>query len=108
MLAGFAVWAYTLLLPTFAHTGLVAASFVESGPFGISLLRPQALFSVAFEPLTHGVFWSLLANVFFFIGFSLSRGPKPIERLQANVFVPPELAPLPIFRPLRTSVKTRN
>ena len=106
MLAGFTVWAYTLLLPTFAHTGLVAASFVESGPFGISLLRPQALFSVAFEPLTHGVFWSLLANVSFFIGFSLSRGPKPIERLQANVFVPQELAPLPILRPLRTSLKT--
>ena len=59
MLAGFAVWAYTLLLPTFAHTGYLPASFVENGPFGISLLRPQALFAFAFEPLTHGVFWSL-------------------------------------------------
>ena len=54
MLAGFAVWAYTLLLPSFAHTGYLPASFLEEGLFGISLLRPQALFAFAFEPLTHG------------------------------------------------------
>ncbi len=105
MLAGFAVWAYTLLLPSFAHTGYLPASFLEEGLFGISLLRPQALFAFAFEPLTHGVFWSLLANISFYIAFSLSRAPKPIERLQANVFVPQELTPLPILRPVRTGVR---
>jgi Na+/proline symporter/signal transduction histidine kinase/ActR/RegA family two-component response regulator len=105
MAAGFAVWAYTLLLPSFAHGGYLSASFVEAGPFGVSLLRPQAFFSIAFDPLTHGVFWSLLVNVSFFIGFSLSWAPRPIERLQANVFIPQELAPLPILRPVRTGVK---
>lgn len=104
MLAGYAVWAYTLLLPTFARSGLVPISLVEEGPFGLSLLRPQALFSIAFEPLTHGVFWSIAVNLSIFIAFSLSRGPRPIERLQANVFVPQDLTPLPILRPLRTGV----
>lgn len=104
MIAGFSVWAYTLLLPTFANAGFLPQSIVEFGPFGLSLLRPQALFAIAFEPLTHGVFWSLAANISFFIAFSLSRAPRPIERLQANIFVPPELAPLPILRPVRTSV----
>jgi len=104
MLAGFAIWAYTLLLPTLARTGYLSESFIEFGPWGVSLLRPQALFSIAFEPLTHGVFWSMVANVSFFVGFSLSRSPRPIERLQANVFVPQDLAPLPILRPLRTGV----
>ncbi len=104
MAAGFAVWVYTLLLPTLAEAGLLPIAFIESGPFGMSLLRPQALFAIAFEPFTHGVFWSLAANISFFVAFSLSRAPRPIERLQANIFVPRELAPLPILRPVRTSV----
>jgi Na+/proline symporter/signal transduction histidine kinase len=105
MLAGFAVWGYTLLIPALAHAGYLSGSLIEFGPFGISLLRPQALFAIAFEPLTHGVFWSIAANVSFFVAFSLSRSPKPIERLQANVFVPQDLTPLPILRPLRTGVQ---
>ena len=32
--AGFAVWAYTLPLPSLVGTGFVPASFVEDGPFG--------------------------------------------------------------------------
>jgi PAS domain-containing protein len=78
---------------------------LSKGPFGLSLLRPQALFASDFEPLTHGVFWSVLANIAFYVTFSLSRAPKPIERLQANVFVPQDRTPLPILRPVRTHVK---
>ena len=37
--AGFAVWLYTLLLPSFAKSGWLPASFLEHGPFGIELLR---------------------------------------------------------------------
>ena len=105
MLAGFGVWIYTLLLPTLVEPGYVSASLVELGPFGISLLRPQTLFHFAFEPLSHGVFWSLLANTACFVAFSLSRAPHPVERLQANVFVPQDRTPLPIQRPLRTHVR---
>jgi len=105
MCAGFAVWFYTLLLPTFAASGYLPEGFVSEGPFGLSLLRPQALFAFAFEPLTHGVFWSLAANLSCFIAFSLSRAPRPIERLQAAVFVPQDRAPLPILRPVRTGVR---
>ena len=32
---GFAVWLYTLVLPTLAQLGLVDAGFVDDGPFGI-------------------------------------------------------------------------
>ena len=104
MAAGFAIWAYTLLLPTFATAGLLPVGLVENGPWGISVLRPQALFSLAFDPLIHGVFWSLAVNVAFYVGFSLTRAPRPIERLQANIFVPLELAPLPILKPIRTGI----
>jgi signal transduction histidine kinase len=104
MLAGFALWVYTLLLPTFAQSGLIPAHFLENGPFGFWLLRPQALFSLAFDPLTHGVFWSLSINVATYVLVSLSRAPEPIERLQANIFVPSELSPAPGLRLWRTSV----
>ena len=104
MTSGFAIWVYTLLLPTFAQSGLISDTFLESGPFGLWLLRPQALFSLAFDPLTHGVFWSLSVNLAAYILVSLSRAPEPIERLQANIFVPSELSPAPGLRLWRTSV----
>ena len=55
---------------------------------GIWLLRPQALFGLDLPPLAHGVFWSLALNIIAYIGFSLSRAPAAIERVQADLFVP--------------------
>jgi Na+/proline symporter/signal transduction histidine kinase/CheY-like chemotaxis protein len=104
MLSGFAIWVYTLLLPTFAQSGLISDDFMQNGPFGIWLLRPQALFTLAFDPLTHGVFWSLAVNLGAYVIVSLARAPEPIERLQANIFVPAELSPTPGLRLWRTSV----
>src|SRR5207247_10334621 len=43
---GFALWAYTLLLPSFAKSGWLPISFIEQGPFGIALLKPLALFGM--------------------------------------------------------------
>ena len=43
MVAGILVWAYTLLLPSFEDTGFVAASLLAEGPWGMAMLRPQAL-----------------------------------------------------------------
>src|SRR6187401_1692323 len=69
------------------------------------MLRPQHLFGLDVPPLVHGVIWSLLFNVLGYIGFSLHREPSPIERLQANTFVPSDLAPIaPSFRLWRSSV----
>jgi Na+/proline symporter/signal transduction histidine kinase len=104
MLAGFGVWTYTLLVPTFIDAGLGPTSLMTDGPLGIWLLRPQALFSLSFDPLSHGVFWSLLVNVTAFVTLSLTRAPEPIERLQANVFVPTDLSPAPALRLWRTTV----
>ena len=56
-------------------------------------------------PLVHGVAWSLLINILCYIGFSFRRAPTPIERIQANTFVPSDLAPIsPTFRRWRSSV----
>lgn len=104
MAAGFGLWLYTLLLPTFVQSGLFAEAILFDGPFGIEWLRPQSLFYSPADPFLHGVAFSLLANLTCFILFSLTRAPEPSERLQANLFVPQELASTPSFRLWRTHV----
>ena len=105
MSAGILVWGYTLLLPSFADIGFVGGHILTDGPWGIALLRPQHLFGLDMAPLVHGVVWSLSINILAYVGVSLRRAPSPIERLQANLFVPSELAPMaPSFRLWRSSV----
>ena len=105
MIAGFVIWAYTLLLPSFADVGIVSQYILTDGPWHIAALRPQHLFGLEMSPLVHGVIWSLALNILAYIGVSLRREPSPIERLQANVFVPSNLAPIaPSFRLWRSPV----
>ena len=102
---GVAVWAYTLLLPSFVAAGMLDRTILDLGLFGIQDLSPQALFGIDAAPLTHGVFWSLGLNVLAFIGVSLMTSATPIERMQASVFVRSESAPMaPGFRLWRSSV----
>jgi Na+/proline symporter/signal transduction histidine kinase/CheY-like chemotaxis protein len=99
MTAGILVWAYTLLLPSFADIGIIGRHILTDGPWGLTILRPQHLFGLELSPLVHGVVWSLTINILCYVGFSLRQAPKPIERLQANLFVPSELTPItPSFR----------
>ncbi len=105
MTAGFLVWAYTLLLPTLSDIGVIGERILTEGPAGLSMLRPQHLFGLDLPPLVHGVAWSLLINIACYIGFSFRRAPSPIERIQANTFVPSDLTPIsPTFRRWRSSV----
>lgn len=87
LLAGVLVWAYTLLLPSF-EGGALPTSLFENGPWGIAALRPQALFgSVDVDPLVHSLVWSLGINLALFVLVSLMRDQKPLERLQATLFI---------------------
>jgi Na+/proline symporter/signal transduction histidine kinase/CheY-like chemotaxis protein len=105
MTIGILVWAYTLLLPSFADAGLVGSAFLHDGPMGIMALRPQAMMGLDLPPLVHGVVWSLALNVLTYVVFSFTRAPESIERVQADLFVPTGLAPItPSFRLWRSSV----
>lgn len=95
IIAGLAVWTYTLLLPNFADNGIVAADFIHDGMLGQSWLRPRALFGAELTPLAHGVMWSLIINVTVFFLLSLTRRPEPMERLQASAFAHRDFAPIP-------------
>ncbi len=88
LLAGFTVWLYTLLLPSLAETGWLPGNFTTDGPFGIALLRPQALFGLdGLDPISHAMVWSTLANVGAYVGVSLAARPGAAERTQSALFV---------------------
>ncbi len=85
---GFLVWAYTLLLPSFAKSGWLPADFLTQGLFGVELLRPQQLFGLTgIDEISHCLFWSFLANIGAYVGVSLLRPPMVAEATQATVFV---------------------
>jgi signal transduction histidine kinase len=88
LLAGFSVWGYTLVLPTLVQAGFLNKSLVTEGPFGIGFLRPFALFGLqGFSHVPHAVFWSMLANISFYVGGSLFSRASTIEQTQAALFV---------------------
>lgn len=88
LVAGFVMWAYTLLLPSFAEAGLLPASFLREGPLGIELLRPQQLFGLSgMDPVSHAMFWSALVNIGGYVAVSLAGRPNAAERAQAVQFV---------------------
>ena len=99
LMVGIAIWAYTLLIPSLDTASFALDSLVTNGPLGIAYLRPTELFGIELPPLVHGVMWSLSLNIVAFVGFSLTRHPSPIERLQAQIFVGTQSTPIsPAFR----------
>ncbi len=90
LMVGFAVWLYTLLLPSLAVAEWLPTAWIEQGPFAIAWLKPHALFMMSgWEPITHGAFWSLLANVGCCVFVSLRFRPGVEERLRASAFLDP-------------------
>ncbi|MEO5695593.1 MAG: sensor histidine kinase [Burkholderiaceae bacterium] len=88
LLGGFAVWSYSLMLPSIAKSDWWQTDFVERGVFGLDLLRPEQLFGLTgLDNLTHSLFWSLLVNVGLYVAVSLARTPSPRETSQALLFV---------------------
>ena len=109
MLIGFAVWGYTLFLPSFTDITPIVTTMLEHGPFGIEALRPRALLGTDLPPLMHGVIWSLSLNLFAYIVLSLTSKPAAIERLQADLFAPSTLTPIaPTFRRWRTTITVQD
>ena len=86
--AGFLIWLYSLLLPSFAKSGWLPITFLTEGILGIDLLKPQQLFGLqGMDEISHCLFWSMIANVGLYVGVSLWRRPTAAEHSQANLFV---------------------
>ncbi len=81
---GIAVWLYTMVLPSFLP---MDSSLLTNGAFGVTALRPQALFGLDASNFVNGLLWTLLVNVILFIVGSISRTATPSERIQASIFI---------------------
>ncbi|MDP7600029.1 MAG: histidine kinase, partial [Rhodospirillales bacterium] len=85
---GFAVWIYTLLLPSFALSGWLPQSFIAEGPFEIALLKPYEFLGLTgMDNISHSLFWSMVANIGSYIWVSVNTEQSAIERIQAVIFV---------------------
>ncbi|MDR2872524.1 MAG: hybrid sensor histidine kinase/response regulator [Xanthomonadaceae bacterium] len=90
LLAGFIIWAYTLLLPVLSASGWFDSRWVYTGPFGIEWLRPGQLFGLhGWDQLTHGTFWSLLINSSVMMLVSARWRLSVNERLRIAPFLDP-------------------
>ncbi len=88
LLSGFLIWFYTLLLPSFVKSGWLSNSLLEQGPWGIGLLKPEALFGLAgFDPLSHAVLWSMIVNIGLYVSGSLYFEQNKEELALASEFV---------------------
>ncbi|MDV2484029.1 PAS domain-containing hybrid sensor histidine kinase/response regulator [Acinetobacter towneri] len=101
LIVGFAMWAYTLLLPTILRSlpsqfSDFTREFLLLGPLGINWLRPEALLGFeSFAPLTHGVVWALGLNILLYVWVSRIFRPSVAEQIQAESFFYYETKPLP-------------
>ena len=88
LMAGFVLWGYTLLAPSMAGAGWAFVEVTDQGLFGQILLKPDALFGLTgWDPLVHGLFWSISVNIGLYVIVSMFSNASPIERLQSAIFV---------------------
>lgn len=88
VLVGFLIWTITLLIPSLAESGWVSRSIITDGYFGLSWLRPYALFGQTdYSSLSHALFWSFLFNMMAYVGVSLFTKQSFEEQKQAFAFV---------------------
>jgi hypothetical protein len=86
--AGFAIWAWLLLIPNIAETGGLVPPVLDAGPFGLMWLSPATPLGLqATDPLLTAMILSLGVNTLLFILGSLFSFPSPLERLQGAQFV---------------------
>ncbi|MGE7370634.1 PAS domain-containing hybrid sensor histidine kinase/response regulator [Neorhizobium sp. NPDC001467] len=84
MTVGFLSWAYLLFVPSLGgpDNAQLASAVLDFLVPGTSIFSgPRA------DPLVNAVALSLLLNLAAFVLGSLSRNPRPLERVQAGVFV---------------------
>jgi Na+/proline symporter/signal transduction histidine kinase len=84
---GFFIWAYCILLPNLTGLFHYSGDIINTGPFGISWLRPTALFGLDLDPISHATIISLSLNITLYILVSMVNRPRLIDRMQADNFI---------------------
>ena len=88
IIIGFCIASYSLVLPFTLQAITGTDDFMQHGLFGITALKPNALFGIDFlSPPAHAFFWSLTFNLMSYLVFSLTSKGNYRERNYAEMFV---------------------
>lgn len=88
MSVGFFIWFITLPLPTLAESGIISPSIMTEGYFGISLLKPYALFGIQnVDHISNACIWSMIFNVGLFSLVSLLSKQDVEEMAQGDIYI---------------------
>ncbi len=86
--SGFAIWFFTLVVPTLVGADILSKSIMTDGLLGLEWLKPFSLFGQqGMDSIVHGAFWSLLINIFAFVTISFYSKRNAQEIYQAELFV---------------------
>lgn len=85
---GFTLWFVTLIIPAFVKSNWLPQELLTEGIFGLSFLRPEALFGLdQFHYLTHACFWTMLFNIGgYIIGSIYFPGSKNEQKLAQDFY----------------------
>ncbi|MDY0190366.1 MAG: SpoIIE family protein phosphatase [Desulfuromonas sp.] len=88
LILGFILWFYTLIIPTFIQAGWLSTTLLSDGPFGITWLKPTALFYLDnLDIWSHSLFWTIFFNLGSFLTISILTKQSAEEETQAERFV---------------------
>lgn len=88
LVAGFASWLYTVLIPSFVVAGLFPNHMLEQGLFGQTWLMPTGLGGIHdLDTLAHGAVTSLGLNLAMMVLISSLTRQSDLEKQQARKFV---------------------
>ncbi|WP_282073675.1 sensor histidine kinase [Polaribacter atrinae] len=88
IIIGFCIASYSLVLPFTLQAITGTDDFMQHGLFGVTALKPNALFGIDFlSPPAHAFFWSLTFNLMSYLVFSLTSKGNYRERNYAEMFV---------------------
>lgn len=88
LIAGFAVWFYTLLIPALVKAGIVTEVGIIGVLINSEILNPNSLFGIqGLGKWGNSLFWSMLINLVFYVGVSTFTKQSKEEEIQALIFV---------------------
>nr|WP_315219964.1 sensor histidine kinase [uncultured Flavobacterium sp.] len=88
IILGFLVCLYTILIPYAIGITKSSSTFIQSGPWGITLLKPFHILGLDYlDPIQHAFFWSMLVNTMSYLAVSVSLRGNYRERNYAEMFV---------------------
>jgi PAS domain S-box-containing protein len=86
--AGFIIWFYTLIVPALLKAGIIRPEGFLANVLTSPMLNPHSLFGVVgLDKWSHSLFWGMLFNIAFYIGFSIFSRQTEEEEKQSLLFV---------------------